>query len=71
MMTIEKQQKMAKLFYDAYGTLCLSVEEAENFNETDLALLSACRNFMFEHYKRYDPENSFDVSLSREEVFNG
>ncbi len=59
---LNSKQKLAYKYYRAYGALCGHVEESKNYSEDDLQRLKDNRAVMFGMYKRYDPDNSFDVS---------
>jgi hypothetical protein len=56
-------QWLAFKYYKAYGALCIDSAEHKLLGALEKDQLAAARNWMFAKYKRYDPNNSFDVSL--------
>lgn len=60
-MKLTYNQKIAYKYYRAYGKLCHSVGEGIEKEEADE--FRKMRALIFSKYKKYDPDNSFDVSI--------
>lgn len=62
MNELNYKQRLAHKYYKAYSTLDSNVDEAKNYSLKELEELKALRSLLFMMYKKYDPDNSFDVS---------
>lgn len=65
MNELSHKQKIAHKYYMAYSALCGRAGDGITGHEQ--AELRTLREIMFMKYKQYDPDDSFDVSISYEE----
>jgi len=54
------REKLAVKYYKAYSVLCHSLQE--NISGGDAEELREIRMLIFNKYKKYDPDNSFNVT---------
>ncbi len=59
MCKLTYSQKIAYKYYCAYGELCSSIQEGISGAEGDE--LRETRKMLFQLYKKYDPDNSFEL----------
>jgi hypothetical protein len=62
-MKLNRDQRIALMYYKAYSATCLSVHEASDMTIGELAKLEMFREFALMMYSEYDHKCSFDVSL--------
>jgi hypothetical protein len=60
---LDNKQQLSLKHYKAYGELCSTVDAAKGFHHQELEELRVIRGILHMMYKRYDPDNSFDVSI--------